>query len=136
MRRLLPLAFTICATLGCNSNSTQSHSSDAILAGSPEATDLSLEVNEFAGRWKNATPQEHQQMADLSKVGRLFMGARREEIKAVFGAPDQSGIDNFGADVMRYELGPLPDLDGLPAHLTFEFENGVVARLTGNAISF
>lgn len=113
MRRFLPLALAICTTLGCNDNNAQSNPSGAIAPELSGATRPSSEVDEFAKRWKDATLEERQRMADLRQMSRLFLGATKEQIKAVFGPPDPpSEFDKFGPEVMRYELGAMPDMDG------------------------
>jgi hypothetical protein len=76
-------------------------------------------------------------MADLAKVHPLFQGATKPQIKKAMGQATETGIDKFGDDVMRYELGDVPEADGGGKyHLTFVFENNVVVRVMGNFVSF
>lgn len=76
-------------------------------------------------------------MADLAKVHPLFQGATKAQIKEAFGQAAESGIDKFGEDVMRYELGDVPEADGGGKyHLTFVFQNNGVVRVMGNFVSF
>ena len=100
------------------------------------SSDLSAEQANFSDKWKAASDEERRQLADLAKVYPAFNGATREQIKSAFGPATKDGVDNFGADVMRYELGVIPDTDGLGKyHLTFEFQDGKVASVTGNLIT-
>jgi hypothetical protein len=128
MRRVLIIVLAIAGVLGCGEKTEAPGTGGAIATPA--------EIDDFAERWKNATLEERQDMADLEKVGKLFLGATKDQIESVFGPPDQSGIDDWGNDVMRYELGTMPDLDGHAVHLAFEFQDGIVTVLTGNTISF
>ncbi len=75
-------------------------------------------------------------MADVAKVGTLFEGVPKTQISELFGDATQVGIDKFGEDVLRYELGDVPEADGGGKyHLTFVFEKDVVIRVMGNFIS-
>jgi hypothetical protein len=136
MRHILPFVLVILSASGCGDKKGQTDSSDASLPAVRGATSSSSDIDDYATQWEAATPQERQGLADLNKVSQLFLGADKEKIEEVFGPADQSGIDDFGMDVMRYELGTLKDMDGQKAHLTFVFEKGVVTSVMGNSISF
>jgi hypothetical protein len=99
-------------------------------------SDLSAEQSEFSEKWTAASNEERRQLADLAKVYPVFNGATRAQIKSAFGPATKDGIDNFGDDVMRYELGAIPETDGLGKyHLTFVFQDGKVVSVTGNLIT-
>ena len=91
---------------------------------------------DFSYEWKAASTEERRRMADLVKVYPLFQGATKPQITAALGEPSEEGIDRFGDDVMRYELGDVPESDGgAKYHLTFVFEDDVVVNVMGNFIS-
>ena len=139
MQRFLPLTLAVCCIVGCGRGpSGQQNDSNGVANGPTTNVDvtLSAEAADLSKRWKTASLEERQTLADVGKVGQMFMGATREQVKAVFGKADQSGIDDFGEDILRYELGTIPDTTDAKAHLTFGFENDVVSNVMGNCISF
>jgi hypothetical protein len=109
-------------------------------ANEPVATnvtaELTTEQTDFGNEWKASSTEERRRMADLAKVYPLFQGATKPQIKAALGVPSGAGIDRFGDDVMRYELGDVPGADGGGKyHLTFVFKDDVVVTVMGNFIS-
>ena len=136
MRQFLPVVLVIVSASGCGDKNGQTDSGETRLPAAQGAISSSSDIDDYAEKWKAATAQERQGLADLNKVSQLFLGADKERIEEVFGRPDQSGIDDFGMDVMRYELGTLKVMDDQEAHLTFVFEKGVVTSVMGNSISF
>jgi len=139
MQRFLSLALALCCIIGCGRQpSVQQDDSNEIANGPTTTVDatLSPEVAELSKRWKAASLEERQILADVNKVGKMFMGVSREQVRAVFGEADQSGIDMYGDDVFRYELGTIPNTEDAKAHLTFVFENDVVCNVMGNRSSF
>jgi len=99
---------------------------------------LSSEQIRFGHQWKAASLEKRQTMAAVNKIGSLFLGATKAQIKEALGEPDKSGVDNFGEDVMRYELGPLAGFEDnrFQSHLTFVFKNNAVVNVMGNSVSF
>jgi hypothetical protein len=58
-------------------------------------------------------------------------------VSELLGEATQAGIDQFGEDVLRYELGDVHEADGAGRyHLTFVFEDNKVVRVMGNIFSF
>jgi hypothetical protein len=97
------------------------------------AKPLSTEQTDFSDQWKSASEGERRTMADLRKVYPVFLGAEKGQIEKAFGQPTNAGVDNFGADVMRYELGDAPEVDGGGKyHLTFVFEDELVVSVMGS----
>jgi hypothetical protein len=139
MKRFLPLALAVCCMIGCGRQPSGQQNDSSETANVPATTmdvPLSPEVAELSKRWKAASLEERQILADVNKIGKIFLGASREEVRAAFGEADQSGIDMYGDDVLRYELGTIPDTEDAKAHLTFVFENDVVSNVMGNSFSF
>ncbi len=139
MQRFLPLALAMCCIIGCGRRpSAQQNDSSETANVSTTTVDapLSPEAAELSKRWKEASLEERQILADVNKVGKIFLGASRAQVRAAFGEADQSGIDMYGEDVLRYELGTIPDTEDAKAHLTFVFENDVVSNVMGNSFSF
>lgn len=98
-----------------------------------EVVELTGEQREFADAWRDATPEDKRPMANVAKVGQLFQGESKAVIKEVFGEATKSGVDNFGEDMMRYELGGSSEFGG--DYLHFVFEEGVVTSVMGSYIS-
>ena len=90
----------------------------------------------FSKRWASASHADRRSMANVMEIGEAFQGATKGRVNEVFGEADQSGMDDFGEDVLRYELGEMPGSDGTAQyHLTFVFDQDVVVRVMGNFIS-
>ena len=154
MYRLITLTFVATVVTGCGgrpsttqdnrpATSTQvpdpvgtSESSTELPETNKVAPQLTTEQTEFGDKWKAASQEERRAMADVAKVHMLFQGATRTQIKEAFGQADETGIDKFGDDVTRYELGAVPEADGGGQyHLTFVYENDTVVRVMGNFVS-
>jgi hypothetical protein len=100
------------------------------------APELSTEQAAFADKWTSASEAERRTMADLAKVYPVFLGATQTHIEKAIGKPTTAGVDAFGTDLMRYELGDVPEADGGGKyHLTFVFEDGKVVSLMGNSVT-
>lgn len=98
------------------------------------AKPLSTEQTDFSDQWKSASEADRRTMADLRKVYPVFLGAEKSQIEKAFGQPTNAGVDNFGADVMRYGLGDAPEADGGGKyHLTFVFEDELVVSVMGSS---
>lgn len=99
-------------------------------------SDLVKKRSEVGDRWKSASPDKRRELADVRTFHSLFQGATKAQVEEALGAADESGVDTFGEDVMRYELGTAPESEGGGSyHLTFVFENDAVVRVMGNFIS-
>ncbi len=150
MYRLISLTVVATVITGCGDPSTirdatsvnstpprQSPNSTAQLSQQQTATEaLSDERISFGTKWKAAALEDRRAMADVAKVGTMFQGVTKTEISELFGDATQAGVDKFGEDVLRYELGDVPEADGGGKyHLTFVFEDNVVVRVMGNFFS-
>lgn len=139
MRTILcVLALTI--SVGCSEKpiSESTAQPDAIDAGTQQLNPVTAADREsFGAVWRNADDGARQKMADLSKVHPLFNGASKKVVEEALGSPSFSGVDKFGEDTMKYELGAMPeDIGGGQYHLTFVFENAIVIRVMGNSMTF
>jgi hypothetical protein len=105
--------------------------------GTAESTDgVSDERAEFGTAWKEASIDQRRQMVDIIKISTLFQGATKSEVNDAMGPADTMGVDKFGEDVMRYELGVMPEnLGGGSYHLTIVFENDLVVNVMSNVVS-
>ena len=87
------------------------------------------EWDAFGVKWRAASPDERRAMSDMKRIGAEFANASRRRVRRVFGKADFTGIEN-GTDIMRYNLGVAPELDGQQV-LEFHFENDKVYALFG-----
>jgi hypothetical protein len=132
LRRVFDLAVAV-AVVGCGDDATDWATPPAEPAQTKE---LTAELIEFGDNWKRASEVRRLAMADLAKVQSLFHGATKSQVQTALNDADESGIDRFSEDVMRYELGDAPAAyGGGKYHLTFVFEDDEVVRVMTNAIS-
>jgi hypothetical protein len=150
MYRLIGLTILATVITGCGDRPTTQDATPANSTPpqeSPDSTDLvsqqqtatqalSAEQINFGTKWKAAGIDDRRAMADVAKVGAMFQGVSKTQIGELFGEATQAGIDRFGEDVLRYELGDVPEADGGGKyHMTFVFEANVVVRVMGNFFS-
>ncbi len=127
--RLIFVVVAVSSITSCN-RQPANHSSPVVI---PEEA---VNWTTFSDRWASASHEDRRSLANVMEIWTAFNGSTREQIKNVFGKADQSGVDKYGEEVLRYELGAIPELDGvIQYHLTFVFENDAVIRVMGNFIS-
>lgn len=126
---LLPILLVL--VVGC---STQQDTPDQSESISVAAEGLSRP--EFAEQWREADTKARLELADTSMLYQYYQGEGKSAVMEELGEPDEQGVDNFGEDIARYNLGKAPeDLGDYMMHVTFVFEQDSVIRVTGNFVS-
>ena len=129
--RSLLLTILPVLVLGCSSQEDAPDESGTI---SVSAEGLSRE--EFAERWLKADTKTRLELADTSMLYQYYQGEGKSAVVEELGEPDEQGVDKFGEDIVRYNLGKAPEeLGDYMMHVTFVFEQDSVIRVMGNFVA-
>ena len=98
--------------------------------GCNRPSDTSIDWQEFATKWKNASIQEKKEMTDLFPIHEKFQSKEEKSVIAIFGSPSFKGQNKFSQYEVRYDFDPVPETDGrIIQHLSFIIERNKVVRV-------